>query len=159
MTDQPLTCPKCGKPAEISTTRFGRRDTCAACGLHSWDGKTMVAQEVHDARKHCRAIFDLLWSDAETMYGIEEPRGTPEYDKAVERVRRSARARAYRYMAFVTGLPEPECHMADQTDIEKLRTLWSAAKAATPEVIRTWWKNEGEAWWAAQKTSAKKEVA
>lgn len=144
--DTPLDCPSCGEPSIVTKTQYGRRDTCERCALHSWDGKPMVSQKIHDARKSCHEIFDALWKAAETMYGIEEPRGTEAYKEAVSRIRRSARNRAYRYIAFVTGMPEPECHMADQTDIDKLRIIYKAALHATPEGIRDWWKSEGEGW-------------
>jgi hypothetical protein len=153
--ETPLDCPSCGDPSEVTQTQYGRRDTCVRCSLHSWHGKPMVSQEVHEARKHVGEKFDALWGDAETMYGIEEERGTPAYDKAVARVRGAAKARARRYLAFVTGLPEPECHMAEQADLDKLRTLWRAANAATPEKVRDWWKSEGVDWWEAMKAAAK----
>ncbi|MBX3490849.1 hypothetical protein [Parvibaculum sp.] len=155
---EPLDCPNCGEPSVVKRTRYGRRDDCERCGLHSWDGKPMVGQEVHEARKHCHEIFDRLWKSAETMYGIEERPGTKEYEIAVARIRRSARNRAYRFIALITRMPEPECHMSDQADIEKLRTIYRAAKDATPEGIRDWWKAEGEAWWQEmnpRKTKAK----
>lgn len=150
-TEVPLDCPNCGEPSIVKQTQYGRRDDCERCDLHSWDGKPMVSQQIHDARKHCHETFDKLWNEAETMYGVEESPGTLAYKDAVARIRRSARSRSYRYLAFVTGLPEPECHMSDQADIEKLRIIWKAANAATPETIREWWKGVGQEWWEENK--------
>lgn len=111
----------------------------------------MVSQEVHDARKHCRDVLDPLWQNAEALYEIEESQDSEERKIAIGRIRRSARARARRYIAFMSGLPEPECNIEDQADIETLRTIYRIAKAATAEGIRAWWKAEGEAWWEANK--------
>ena len=58
-----VTCPNCGKPAKRTNTRYGIRDDCDDCGLHSWDGKPLVpdAQEVsnNQARSPKDAISDL----------------------------------------------------------------------------------------------------
>ena len=45
---------------------------------------------------------------------------------------------AYEYIAEMTGLPEPECHMSRQTDLAKLRLIEEAAKAATTKKVRRW---------------------
>lgn len=147
---QPLDCPSCGEPSEVSQTKYGRRDSCQRCGLHSWDGKPMVSQAVHDARQHCHAAFDRLWKTAHELYTIEEAPGTPERERMEKRLCRTQRNRAYRYISFITGLPEPECHMAGQQDIEKLRLIWRAARDVTPGGVRDWWKSSGAEWWATQ---------
>jgi hypothetical protein len=142
MTDsvihQPPYCPVCGQRARRERTQFGMRDSC--CGLHGWDGKPLVSPQVHNARNHCHRVFDRLWERAEERYTIAEPPGTPEHELAVRKMRKAARGRAYRYIAHVLGIPEPEAHMAEQTDIEILRRIYKAARDATPEEIRAWAK-------------------
>ena len=154
---KPIRCPNCHKEATKTTTKYGRRDSCEDCGLHSWHGKPLVSAEVHEARKHCHEIFDRLWKDMHLTYEISEPEGSEEYRIAAARINRSARARAYWFMSFKTGLPEKECHMADQADVEKLRQLFKAARDATPQDIRAWWKDGGEGWRDEQVAIAQQE--
>lgn len=144
MTDAPPIpfCPKCGAEAERRRTRYGLRDAC--CGLHGWDGKPLVSPAVHAARRHCHAVVDPLWQTAETAYEIAEPPGTPARDEAVRRIRKAARGRTYAFIAVRLGIPEPEAHMAEQTDIEILRGIWRVANAATPALIRAWAKERRE---------------
>jgi hypothetical protein len=131
----PVICPKCGREAFGHVTSYGIRHAC--CELHSWGGKPLVSQAVHDARQEFHKAFDRLWKTADRIYVLKEPAGSPQYRRACQRIRLSARDRAYRYIAEVTGLPEPECHGAAQTDIDKLRRLTEAALAcAGPEVVR-----------------------
>ena len=99
-------CPKCSAFAKATQTSYGVRHSC--CGLHSWDGKPLVSQEVHDARKLFHATFDPIW-----------------------RGRRYLRSRAYYYLSHVTGLPENECHGARQQDLDKLRRITEAARKIT----------------------------
>lgn len=156
----PIICPGCGEQAQMQDTRYGRRDSCERCGLRSWHGKPLVSDEIHKARNACHAIFDPLWQTAHEHYKIEETPGTKEYTTAINRINKAARGRAYKFIAFTSGMPEPECHMAEQQDIEKLRTIWKAANGVTFEQVRKWWKDEGgEQWWIAQHPQKEKEVA
>lgn len=52
-----LTCPGCGRRARVAHTRYGRRDSCDRCGVHSWDGKPLVTPAVHEARQAFHAAF------------------------------------------------------------------------------------------------------
>lgn len=135
---EPPRCPRCLHPAMTRETRYGYRHQC--CGLHSWDGKPLVSQEVHDARQRCHALFDPIWKNAESLYRIEEPEGTEAHDTAVRRIRKAMRNRAYYYLAHVTQLPEPECHMSNQADLRKLALLERAMKDMTPAIVRDWWR-------------------
>ena len=136
MQRDPVICPKCGSRAQEQTTRYGRRSAC--CDLWSWDGKPLVSAEVHKARQHCHDVVDAIWKRAETAYTVKEPLGSYGYDQAVKRIRKSMRNRVYRWLSAKTGLPEPECHMAAQTDLEKLRAIYRAARGATPQIVRDW---------------------
>lgn len=146
MTDLPNghpICPKCGKPANVTSTSFGWRYD--HCGLHSWDGKPLVSPAVHAARQRFCAAFDRLWKTAETAYEITESPATDAYRNAVKRIRIAARNRAYRYLAAMTGLPEPECHGATQDDLDKLDRLTTIAAACVgPEEVRYWQKNKDD---------------
>lgn len=135
-------CPKCARPAKESQTRYGIRHDC--CGLHSWGGKPLVTPQVLAARQRFHAVFDPLWQDADTFYDLKEPWGSADYERAARRIQRTARNRAYHWLAARTGLPEPECHGAKQTDLRKLDALIRAARACTgPEEIRNWSKRGG----------------
>jgi len=136
-------CPICGNQAERAETRHGVRDRCEPCGLWSWEGRPLVSAEVHQARQHCHAVFDRLWKTAPLAYQIAEQPGSVAYKKAIARIRRKARNRAYQYVAAMLGLPEPEVHMSVQSDIEILRRIYATAKAATPQMIRDWAKQRG----------------
>lgn len=129
-------CPACGKPVPGRTTRYGRRHEC--CGLRSWDGKPLVSDQVHKARTACHEVFDPLWQRAPDIYEIAET-GVDRV-KAERRIRRSARNRAYLYMAYQLGRPEPEVHMTVMADLDLMRRFYRLAKAATPQIIRNWWK-------------------
>ncbi|CCG40112.1 hypothetical protein [Magnetospirillum molischianum] len=133
-------CPSCGEPAAEVQTSYGIKHRC--CGLWSWHGKPLVSAEIHRARQHCHEVVDRLWRDAPGAYDIKEKPGTDEYAAAVRRIQKSARNRTYRWIADQLGLPEPECHMAAQTDLAKLRLIWRAARDATPAIVRDWAKQQ-----------------
>lgn len=59
--NEPLVCPSCGRPSEVQSTRYGRRDECASCGLWSWGGKPLVDAETHQARQAAHVAFDEIW--------------------------------------------------------------------------------------------------
>lgn len=42
-------CPKCGREAKATQTRYGVRHDC--CDLHSWHGRPLVDQATHDRRR------------------------------------------------------------------------------------------------------------
>jgi hypothetical protein len=100
-----------------------------------------VTPDVHEARQAFHAAFDPLWQGATDAYSIHEKKGTEGHAKAVKRIRKAARNRAYQWLSEATGLPEPECHGGEQTDIAKLRRLTDAARrCAGPDEVRRWWK-------------------
>ena len=135
-------CPSCGSEAAKFNTRYGIRHSC--CGLHSWGGKELVSQEIHDARQMFHAAFDRLWKTGETIYQIREPEGSQKRLKAIKKIRRSARNRAYQYVSAVSGLPEPECHGSSQTDLTKLTWITKVAQSCTgPGEVREWWHRHG----------------
>lgn len=144
--EKPLVCPSCGREAERKQAQYGRRDDCERCGLHSWNGKPLVSQEIHGARRKAHDAVDPLWREApERAYEIEEEPGTEEYEEAVARIRGAMRNRVYHYLAERLGLPEPEVHMARQDDLRTLKRIRATALLATAEEIRAWWKEGREA--------------
>ena len=139
----PLTCPGCGRRSRVAHTKYGRRDSCDRCGVHSWRGKPLVTPEVHAARQRFHAAFDPLWQRAPDVYPVKEPAGTQAHAKAVRRIQKAARGRAYRWLSEQTGLPELECHGGEQTDLDKLARLTAAAVACCgPREVRQWWKTK-----------------
>jgi hypothetical protein len=143
-------CPGCGRRAIRTRTRYGLRDDCPDCDMHGWDGKPLVSREVHAARVHCHEVVDALWMKAETAYEIAEAPGTKGYERAVKRIRKTARVRVYEYLSVTLEIPEPLCHMSVQTDIPTLRRIYAAAKATTPAEIRAWAKARRETIMAMQ---------
>ena len=81
-------CPRCGKPAEATETKYGTRHDC--CGLHSWHGKPLETQGTHDARKRAHAAFDPLWKHGGPL----------------------RRKDAYKVLARKLRLPGRECHIS-----------------------------------------------
>ncbi len=127
----PPTCPKCGNPAYTAHTKYGQRHSC--CGLHSWDGKPLVSPEVHKARNRCHAAFDPIWKNARIAYPDENL-------TTIKKLKKITRHRAYHYIAHLTGLPEPECHMSWQEDLKKLARIEDACEGVTASHVREWWK-------------------
>ena len=70
-----VTCPMCREEAETTVTRFGYRHEC--CGLHSWNGKPLVAYAAF--AKHC-GLYPLspevIQTHAEDLAGFELGKGT-----------------------------------------------------------------------------------
>lgn len=108
-----ITCPVCGSDVPGKDTRYGMRHTC--CGLHSWGGKPLVSKKVHAARRaYGEAIEELL-------NGCQELTET-----------------FYAYMAFVSGLPEAECHGGQQEDARVLQRLTHITLSTDIYDIRMW---------------------
>ena len=142
MGDHPiLRCPECGRNARNTMTKYGLRSDCVHCGLHSWHSKPLVSKDVHRARNHCHAVVDPIWQNAETAYEIEEVPGNKAHRRAIKNIQKAMRNRVYAWLSAMTGLPEPECHMAGQRDIAKLRRIYAAAKQGTPQIVRDWAKS------------------
>lgn len=96
-------CPLCGAKAIRAKTKYGYRHSC--CGLHSWGSKPLVHPDVHALRQQFHEAFDPIWKSRQMARGV-----------------------AYCALSAATGLPEPECHGARQTDADKLKRLIAAAK-------------------------------
>lgn len=88
MTAAPI-CPKCGSEAKANPTRYGTRHAC--CDLHSWDGKPLVDQATHDARKAAHEAFDQLWKGPQQVL---------------------SRGGAYAELQIELGLSADDCHMS-----------------------------------------------
>ena len=132
-----VVCPRCLKPAKMVITQYGMRHSC--CDMWSWGGKPLVPETVHRARQQFHTAFDRLWNEAEIVYDIRELPGSVAYDRVVAKIRRTARNRAYFWLSSVSGLPEPQCHGADQTNLRDLHHLIKCAlTCAGPAQVRDW---------------------
>ncbi len=80
------TCPKCGKAAKMTKTKYGNRFFC--CGLHSWGGKKLISRENHTARKNAHLSFDRIWKE-----GLMD------------------RSSAYTWLAKQLRIKKIDCHM------------------------------------------------
>lgn len=56
-----IRCPACGKLAHRTNTKYGIRDACYECDLHSWAGKPLTTKETMAARNAAHVAFDSLW--------------------------------------------------------------------------------------------------
>lgn len=86
----PVFCPQCNCKAHRQNTKYGVRDDCWQCNLHSWNGKPLTTSETLKARSLAHSSFDRLWRE----------------DKLV------ARSRAYIMLAEVLGLTRDSCHIS-----------------------------------------------
>lgn len=60
MTDTiEVICPKCGKVAKNTQTKYGIRSYC--CNLWSWKGAPLTDKKTHKARSNAHKHFDVLW--------------------------------------------------------------------------------------------------
>lgn len=109
-------CPVCGNEAHRVETRWGFRDSC--CGLHSWHGKPLVSQRVHDARTLCHEVVDALWKGDDS----------------------APRKLVYKYLSHLTGIPPERMHMSTLDDLDELRSVYRIAVDSTPDEIIEWGK-------------------
>lgn len=93
----PPVCPNCGRLARQTETQYGLRSQC--CGLWSWDGKPLVDEGTHRARKAAHASFDPLWKDGHM-----------------------SRKEAYRWLRRTLGLAYVP-HMADMDTLTAARVV------------------------------------
>lgn len=115
-------CPHCQGPVVVAETRYGRRSSCKACGIHGWDDKEMVPQELHDARQAAHRAFDALWRDEGSSPSMRPKLGEPI-------MRRGA---AYRALQDALGMTPQDCHMANMSLEDALRV-----PAAVEQIRRT----------------------
>jgi hypothetical protein len=54
-----IICPKCGKHAKSTETKYGVRNYC--CNLWSWGNSPLVDKKTHRARRRAHETFDVLW--------------------------------------------------------------------------------------------------
>lgn len=145
----PLECPDCGgamplvpKPASWS----GKSRLVYRCNDPFCDGLMSARangapegipapREVRQARKHCHAVFDPLWREAHRMACYAGSEKTP---KTYAIIGKTARRRAYRYMAWRLDIPEADCHLSRMLDIALLRQFYKTARNTTAEQIRAW---------------------
>lgn len=97
-----LICPSCGNPAKTTDTKYGRRDDCRPCGLHSWAGKPLEDQATLDARQAAHDAFDTLWREGSYT-----------------------RSEAYRLLAQELDITTDECHMAQMDKATALRVPYA----------------------------------
>lgn len=107
-----LRCPNCGRVPRQTKTRYGLRSEC--CGLHSWDGKPLVCQKTHDARKAAHECFDRLWKSG--------------------RIKRSY---AYQLLTEKMSMTPQECHMSRMNLEDALRV-----PKAVSEIYNDLWDKE-----------------
>lgn len=94
-----VTCPKCGKRATNTWTKYGWRSDC--CDLTSWAGKPLVTQATLLARNTAHAEFDQLWREPTRMM---------------------SRTQAYKKLAEKMGLSQDQCHIS-KMNAEQARSV------------------------------------
>jgi hypothetical protein len=81
-----ILCPKCGKEAKTTKTKYGPRNSC--CDMWSWGKSPLVDERTHKARRAAHAAFDPIW-----------------------RSKTLSRTKAYKWLAKELRLPRELCHM------------------------------------------------
>ena len=142
---QTLACPECGGRMWIKGSRFGLFYGCEnfpGCkGTHSahadgrpmgvpGDGPTKIAR--HKAHRD----FDRLWLGADRLYTTVHGRNRARAKKTIIR---TARRRAYEWLAIQLGLGFDDCHIGN-FDLETCQRVVEVSKGMKPKDIRTWAK-------------------
>lgn len=105
---------------------------------------TPAPANVRKARRHCHAVFDPLWKEAWKLPCYAENRDGLSEQHRQARITGAARYRTYAYVAHFMNMKIADCHISKITNIETLRQFWLTARGADPELIRDWWKEEGQ---------------
>lgn len=83
-----IICPVCKKKAEITNTKYGRRNICRTCDLWSWGDAPLTDAETHKARIDAHMAFDCIWKS-----------------------KMMTRANAYAWLSRSLGISAKKCHM------------------------------------------------
>jgi hypothetical protein len=81
-----IICPKCGKEAKSTNTKYGTRNYC--CDLYSWGDYPLVSKGTHKSRIKAHESFDRLWKS-----GLMK------------------RSDAYTWLAKTLDIPQSKCHI------------------------------------------------
>lgn len=152
-----LQCPEegCDGTLGLRESRHGpfygcnRYPECKAThGAHP-DGSPLgvpADERTRKARMRAHREFDRLWKNAPQFYSIQEEQGTPERGRAIQRIQRAARPRAYRWLADRLSMDVDDCHvgMMDEFTCELVVRLCRGVTAAD---VRKWYKRrQVKAW-------------
>lgn len=101
-----IICPKCGKPAHRTKTKYGIRNY--HCSLWSWGCAPLADKRTHKIRKEAHRSFDIIW---ESKF--------------------LTRSQAYRWLSKSLNIPVSECHMRffDYEKCEKVIHLCNGFKS------------------------------
>lgn len=149
-----LICPLCGRQAicidskEVYGRSHGQMWICpnrpcsvyVGCHLDSNVPKgTLATPAMREARKTAHSAFDRLWKTAEDGYEIHE-KGLAR-GKVVRRIRRTARNRAYKWLAAQLGIHVDDCHIG-MFDIDTCARVFYLCQGVNSWDIRDWHKGE-----------------
>lgn len=154
----PVLCPYCFEQARLADSAevyggrsYGRIWLCrnypdcdAYVGVHDGteEPKGRLANaDLRQAKIEAHRVFDPLWRGAPDLYTL--PEEGPERKKAIRRIQRAARNRAYAWLAEQMGIPKNECHIG-WMDLERCREAERICRDACPELIREWAKSAEE---------------
>lgn len=140
-----LTCPDCGSTMQLRPSRYGHFYGCTGypeCrgthGAHP-DGSplgTPADRETKHARIEAHGAFDRLWKWAPDYYEIDE-NDKEGRERAVKRIQRAARNRAYAWLAHEMGIDRDACHIGsfDRATYARVQALCESTDAGA---IRRW---------------------
>jgi len=150
-------CPYCGSEARLvdSSLIYGRSygmawvcgnyPRCDAyVGCHKGTDKPLgrlADSRLRAAKKRAHAVFDPLWQDAHHLYE-PLPEGK-EGRRAVRRIHKTARTRAYAWLAHQIGVAGDACHIGE-FDLEQCEATVRLCQEVTPDDIRAWHKEKKE---------------
>lgn len=119
-----------------STPGCGYRHPALASGMPKG---VPVSADVRKARMDCESVFDPLWREAVRLYDIEETDAAAR-DAVILRIKTTAKARTYRFIAHQLGIEPKAARIENITDLHTLKKFWHAANNASAEQVRDWAK-------------------
>lgn len=140
MVKRPPKCPVHREPMVLRRSQWGPFYACPkwpecdiTAGVHR-DGRlksTPADAETKAVRIRAHQVFDQLWLHADEGTGAWKLK-EPERTRAIRRIRKAARTRAYEWLAKQLGIPVEECHigMMDKATCERVIELVEKRLAA-----------------------------
>lgn len=133
---------------------------CAGLVMAGRDGLPIAipaAFPVRKARSMAHDAFDKLWLTAHKVPEYRHAFGKSLQGRKTDRAAlvRTARERAYLYMAHQLGIEPFDCHIGRMTDLAMLNRLTAIAHATTAKAVFRWWKQEGKRLYGGKKIPAR----
>lgn len=141
--------PRCGECGSAMVLRHRKGDNKPFWGCTKWpdcrgthgahpDGTPMGKPgdaPTRLARRQCHAVFDPLWTQADTLYDLPKHPGARVRERA--KVLRIAKKRAYEWLAEVMEMHPDDCHIG-AFNVEQCHSAIAKCQGQTPAGVRAW---------------------